>query len=56
MIDKVWIVKREEEGDSYDSILDDKFYLSEEKAKIVAESHNKGSIYRYYVDYLEIDE
>lgn len=54
-MNKVWIVKREEEMDSYDSIVDDKAYLSEDKAKQVAEDYNKGSVYKYYVDYLDID-
>jgi len=55
-MDRIWIVKRQEEMDSYDSILNDIAYLSEEKAKKVADDFNKGSVDKYYVDYLDVDK
>ena len=53
-MDKVWVVKREE-NDGYDKIMDDKVYLSKGKAEQIAKDLNKGSIYTYYVDYLDVD-
>jgi hypothetical protein len=52
---KVWVVYREE-SIGYDKIYDDKVYLSREKAEQDAKGLNKGSILKYYVDYLEVDE
>jgi hypothetical protein len=55
MHNKVWVIFREE-NDGYDKIYDDKVYLSKETAEEDAKELNKGSIYRYYVDYLNVDK
>lgn len=55
-MDKVWVVKLEEEMDCHDSIVDDKVYLSEDRARKVAEDMNRGNAHKpFYVDYLDVD-
>lgn len=54
MIEKVWVVYREEDMDKV-KIYDDTVYLSEDEANRVAKELNRGSIYEYYVDCLGVD-
>jgi hypothetical protein len=54
MINKVWIIYRKENMDHVE-IYDDKVYLKKETAEKDAKELNKGNYYKYYVDYLSVD-
>lgn len=53
-MEKVWVIYRVEDNDR-DVIYEDRVYLSEKRANIIAKELNSRHSYEYWVDCLVID-
>lgn len=54
MVEKVWVIYREEDNDKF-SIHGDKVYLNEKKADRIAKELNEKYFCEYWVDCLDVD-